>query len=751
MTWTAVGTETKGRWLNPEALALGVFAVALFCSAFLLFFVQPMFAKMVLPRLGGSPGVWSIAMVVFQALLLAGYAYAHGLTTRLSTRASAFVHLALMAVTFVALPIGITSVLGEAPPESPAAWLIGIFVLSIGLPFFALAGNGPLLQAWFSRTGHPQANDPYFLYGASNLGSFAGLILYPVLFEPALSLNDQSALWTAGFATLFVLVALAALTARGGTNGATSAATSVTAEPAPTARQALGWVALSFLPSGLLVAVTAHVSTDVAAAPFLWVVPLALYLLTFSLVFRARPLVPMRIVGLLFLAAAPLLVVVDLLAVQLSWAPLVLPIGFFVLAALVCHDRLYRLRPDARHLTHFYLWMSVGGVLGGLFAGLIAPLVFDTVLEFPLLAVLSVAAVPAVSAAGPARFARTVLPILAVGAIGIAAIALAPEGELRTFVIPYTLCVIGVATMVMLRHGLVVFASVAVLFTATQVWSRGTGAQTFERSLFGVHKVGLVQGGDFRALSHGTTLHGLIRIRDRDGRPMTGRPIPLTYYHPDGPIADTLRAVPGAADGRDLALIGLGTGSHACNGTDADRWTIYEIDPLVVRIARDAARFRFLSACAPTARIVLGDARLTLSHAPGAAYDYLLVDAFSSDSIPVHLLTREAVALYMKRLRPGGLLALHISNRNMELASVVAAIAKDLGLAARIRRDHPAGAANNPDGRTASVVVALARDPATLAPLDAAADWTPLAPTGTAAWTDDYSNLVAAIWRKYRS
>jgi hypothetical protein len=275
------------------------------------------------------------------------------------------------------------------------------------------------------------------------------------------------------------------------------------------------------------------------------------------------------------------------------------------------------------------------------------------------------------------------------------------------------------------------------------------GGRTYERSFFGVHKVETQKAGQFRVLSHGTTIHGAMRIRNPDGTPFEGRPKPLTYYHPDGPIAETLRAVPAAANGRRLGVIGLGAGAHACNGVDADRWTFFEIDPLVVKIATDRSQFRFLSTCAPQARLILGDARLTLAKEPRGLFDNLLVDAFSSDSIPVHLLTREAIALYMDRLTIDGLLTIHISNRHMELASVIGALSRDLGLVARVKHYSPPDGGWDFDQAVSTSVVVIARRAEPLARLGAAESWEPLADIGTPVWTDDFSNIVTAIWRRY--
>lgn len=735
---------------------LAAFTLAIFTSAFLLFAVQPMFTRMVLPQLGGSPAVWSVAMVFFQALLLAGYLYAHVLTTKLGLRQAAFLHLLLMALTAITLPIGVSAALGAPPAEGQAGWLIGVFLVSVGLPFFAVAGNGPLLQAWFARSGHPQARSPYFLYGASNLGSFAALLLYPVLFEPLLSVKAQSAAWSMGFVLLMGSIALAAGLIRNA-DGAVQAR-SQAATPPPSAGAILGWVALAFIPSGLLVAVTAHISTDVAAAPFLWVIPLALFLLTFVLIFRDRPLMPMRFLERILPIMAGGLVLFSYFGSHMFVVLILVHTGFFFVAALVCHDRLYAARPAPEHLTAFYLWMSVGGVLGGLFSGLLAPQIFNRVIEYPLLVVAAVLALPALRNLPLRRFAIEMAPLMLLGlAANYALWQLYGSGE-REVASSVQLAFLGATALAMLVYWRVtVFAAMLpMLFFTLDTLQHLQGGRQFERSFFGVHKLETREDGQFRVLSHGTTIHGAMRIRNADGSLATGRPKPLTYYHPEGPIAETLRATRGAESGRHLGVVGLGAGAHVCNGSAKDRWRYYEIDSSVERIARDPRYFRFLSDCAPETKIIIGDARLTLAKDPEAYFDNLLIDAFSSDAIPMHLLTREAMALYLQALKPDGILTIHISNRHLELESVVGALAREAGVRALFKNDAPVhqAADGTPlaftlENRTSSMVVAIAKNPEVLLPLAALPGWAPIDDRGVAAWTDDYSNILGALWRRY--
>ena len=732
---------------------LAMFTAAIFTSAFLLFFVQPMFTKMVLPLLGGSPAVWSVAMVVFQALLLAGYCYAHLSTKWLGLTRSTIVHLTLLIVTFLILPIGVTNALGEAPAEGQASWLVGVFLLSVGLPFFALAGNGPLLQSWFARSGHPQAEDPYFLYGASNLGSFAALILYPILFEPLLRLKNQSTAWSFGFGVLIVLIAGAAYLLAQNAPKATESAVTVQddAEAAPDLKQIFRWILLSAIPSGLLVAVTAHLSTDVAAVPFLWVVPLSLFLLTFVLIFRDSPLMPMGLIS----RVLPLLAVATVYFSVASGAffllAIILHCLFFFAAALQCHHALYQLRPKASRLTQFYLYMSLGGVIGGLLCGLIAPMVFNRVIEYPVLAILSLLALPKVSEEPLHKWRKQAFIAVAVGVVVFSLVVLAADQPSAALGMIAAIFMAGCAILALffLRRPVVVLAGLMVLFLGTNVLRSIVMTEIAERSFFGVHKIETREDGRFRILNHGTTVHGAMRILKEDGTPDTGRPQPLTYYHPDGPINAALIATPGAETGRNLGVVGLGTGAHACNGATKDSWTFFEIDPLVIRIAKNPEHFRFLSTCAPEARIVTGDARLSLVKERDGLFDNLLIDAFSSDSIPVHLMTREALELYLAKLAPKGILTMHISNRHMELAGVVGALAREAGLAA-LPLHYPGGSGGTGYGAsTPSTVVALARQGETLAPL-AEKGWKPIPASEIRPWTDDFSDIISAIWRHYR-
>ena len=730
-------------------MALPVYAATLFLSAALLFGVQPMFTKMVLPVLGGTPAVWSVAMVVFQGLLLAGYLYAHLMVRHLGLRWAAGIHLTVAAVAFATLPIAVAPGWGRPPAEGEAAWLVGLFVASVGLPFFAVAGNGPLLQAWFARSGSDRAADPYFLYGASNAGSFVALIAYPLAIEPLLPLASQGRLWGAGFALLAGLVAVCALIAiRGG--GTLADAPPAAIGPAPTARQRLSWIAMAAVPSGLLVAVTAHVSTDVAAVPLLWVVPLALFLLTFVLAFRPILPVPGPLLDRLQAwGTGAVLMGIAFPAQMLSFA-LTVHLGLFFVNALLVHRALYDRRPESGHLTEFYLCLSAGGVVGGLFAGLLAPHLFSTVLEYPILLAAALLCRPGLLQREGASARRQALEAVAVGGLavllaGLVAAAAGPLGALPERMTPglVAMLVLVVGAMLSWTAPLRLVLLALAAYPVAVACNPATGESS--RSFFGVHRLSESADGRFRLLHHGTTIHGAARIRQDDGTPFSGRPEPTTYYAARGAIADTVMVARKLVPAPSVAMVGLGAGSMVCHAAPGERWHAFEIDPEVVRIAR--TRFPFLAACAPDMPVTIGDARLTLAEMPGRV-DLLLVDAFSSDAIPLHLLTREALGLYATRLSPQGVLALHISNIHVDLAPSLARLAADQGFVALLRSD----ALQEPyEARLVvpAAVAILTRDHAAAAAARTLG-WTDLVPDmRRTPWSDDYANIIEAMRDRY--
>ncbi|TAK49032.1 MAG: class I SAM-dependent methyltransferase [Xanthobacteraceae bacterium] len=734
------------------ALIFTLYTAAIFTSALLLFSVQPLFTRMVLPRLGGLPAVWSVAMVFFQSLLLAGYAYAHYLMTLRSRLAPVVVHLVVLGAALATLPLAIAPGWGAPPAgEGAALWLIGLFVASIGLPFFALAANNPLLQAWFVRTGHPDGADPYFLYAASNVGSFLALMSYPFVLEPLLTLRAQNLAWSAGYGVLIVLIALCgALLAASPVAEHASNGVAPSPAPAPSWTARARWIFLAAVPSGLLVAVTAHISTDVAAAPLLWVLPLSLYLLTWVLVFQGRPLVSHQWV----LRAQPLAIaaVVALLSAG-SELPLLVMLGghlaaFFVIA-MACHGELARTRPAAAYLTGFYVALSFGGMIGGLFAGLIAPYTFSWIAEYPILLVLAALGRPAPEAR--ARWQGGLWIAIAVAAAGLLAPLVTASAKLsiiddhRVVVIAL---VAALAVLVMSDRWKVA-AVIAVALALMRLYPADDGRVETVRSFFGVHKIVETADGRFNVLMHGTTIHGAQQIRNADGTPVTGRPEPITYYHTDGGIGRAIAAIRARAEAPlRVAVIGLGAGTLACQMKPGEHWRFFEIDRSIVELARDPRKFSYLARCAPDLEPVMGDARLTFAREPAGAYDLIIVDAYSSDAIPVHLATEEAMAIYKARLAPHGAVLMHVSNRHLELASVVVGIADANDLRSWV---YDGGFSRDDEYIFTTEVVVSAREEADVGALATDENWTLTEPEeDQRVWTDDYCNIIGAVWRRLR-
>ena len=743
---------------SRNRLVLIVYTAAIFVSALLLFSVQPLFTKMVLPRLGGSPAVWSVAMVFFQSLLLGGYAYAHFLMKLRNRVLPVAVHLVLLVVALLTLPLSIAGGWGEPPTSGYAFWLLGLFAISIGLPFFALAANNPLLQAWFVRTGHPSGPDPYFLYASSNIGSFLALLSYPVLLEPMFTLRTQNLIWTGGYGLLIVLIAACgALLLRSPANAAIlNMPVDDPDAPAPSWMLRARWIFLAAVPSGLLIAVTAHISTDVAAAPLLWVLPLSLYLLTWVLVFQSRPLLPHK----WMLLAQPLAIagVIILLAVG-GEQNLLLTLGghqlcFFVIA-MACHGELARTRPAAKYLTGFYVALSFGGMVGGLFAGLIAPFTFSWIAEYPILLALAALCRPPGGAERLPRWSSWYWPFLA----ALAVVLIAPSystGEVFRWLDDHRVWLIGAIGVLsaLLALGLnanrwKIFATVVVALAVLRAYPSDDGRVETVRSFFGVHKIVVTANGQYHVLMHGTTIHGAEKFRNDDGSPAAGRPEPITYYHKDGGIGQAIAAVR-ERKGAPLrvAVIGLGSGTLTCASKPGEDWKFFEIDQSMVDTARDPKYFTYIQNCEPNLKPVIGDARLTFAREPDGIYDLIIVDAYSSDAIPIHLATEEAMAIYKAKLAPQGAVVMHVSNRHLELSSVVVGIAD--------ANDMKSWVYNEDSGRDneyifSTSVVVSAREEADVGKLASSDVWAETeADEEQRVWTDDYSNVLGAVWRRLR-
>lgn len=726
-----------------------LYVATILVGSFLLFLIQPMVARMALLRLGGAPNVWNSAMLVYQALLLGGYYYAHRLS-RLPLHRQAAIHLAVLLLAALTLPVGLID-LPPPRPGSEALWVPALLALSIGPVFLAVSAQAPLMQRWF--VADPAAGEPWALYAASNVGSFAGLIAYPLLAEPLLALTRQAWAWSAGYGLLIGLVALCAR-ARWRSEAVTSSenpGVSESSEPLPARRLAL-WLALAAVPSGLMLSTTTHLTTDIFAMPLLWVIPLGLYLLSFVIAFadwRAPAHAISALAWPAMLSAGGLAMISrgshGLIPVLASVALL-----FFVCTAL--HARLYELRPAPQRLTGFYLAMSAGGALGGLFTALVAPLVFDWVWEHPLLVLAAAALLPR-DALPDWRRLKGVEPEMVrlglIAALCFAAFLLwrlhdvnadAEPGALR-WAYAGAITLIGLA-LVPWRWAVTALVLGTMLVQGGIETVEASRAHLRQRSYFGIHTVRDFPEVHLRTLAHGTTLHGE-QFTDPARRRM-----PLTYYGPgSGAALVFTRAETLLGPGARVGVLGLGAGTLACFARPGQRWHFYEIDPVVAGLSR-SGRFTYLNDCTPGAPITLGDARLELAKARRGAYDLLAIDAFSSDSVPLHLFTHEAFGIYLAALSPRGVMMVNISNRFINLEPALAAEVRARGLSAMLREDYPA------DGTewTPSTWVMISRDPAqlkTVARLAPSMPWRPLGAPAPRVWTDDHASVLPYVLWSY--
>ena len=623
-----------------------LYALTIVVSAFLLFQVQPVIAKIILPWFGGSAAVWTVCMLFFQMALLLGYLYAHALVRYLKPRTQMLVHAGLLLVSALALPVYPSASWKPMGGEEPTLRILGLLAVTVGLPYFLLSTTGPLLQAWYARRF--QGSMPYRLYALSNAGSMFALLSYPVLFEPRFTTHQQAWMWSAAYVVFVVLCAVTAIGSGRGVlagPGRDEAASADAAIVPPSAKKYLIWLLLPAVASVLLLAITNHLSQNVAAIPFLWVLPLSIYLLTFILCFegsgwyRRNPYLQLLAVALGSMAYAlsmdstgsvPIRVMVPLFAM-----------GLFT-CCMVCHGELARLKPDPRYLTHFYVMIAAGGALGGLLVGLVAPHLFNALYEMPL---------------GLVACAVLVVWVLR------------QDAELKWFQrwrqpVPIIAAVLTVALAV---------------FVGLQIRSSVRGSRVLVRNFYGALRVRdsgpATQLDATRTLTHGTINHGEQFLNP------ARRDLPTTYYGPETGVGLAIRER-GKTRAIRVGVIGLGTGTLAAYGRPGDYYRFYEINPLVLRLAH--TEFSFLGDSKAKVEVAMGDARLSLERESPENFDVLAVDAFSSDSIPVHLLTLEAVELYFRHLRPDGVLAVHISNRYLDLAPVLEGETRVTGKLARL-------------------------------------------------------------------
>lgn len=725
-----------------------LFGITIFVSSALLFSIQPLIAKMLLPLLGGTPAVWNTCMLFFQAVLLAGYAYAL-LVSRWPLRRQLIAQLVLLCLAFVSLPIGLSVRWINSVPASgdPSLWLLACLAATVGLPFFIISSNSPLLQKWFSRTASESARDPYFLYAASNAGSLLSLLAYPVLIEPVLTLRAQSRLWTIVYALMVLLISVHAfLLYRSKTSETTATEVVINDdEPKLTWNRRLRWLLLAFAPSSLMLGVTNYITTDIASVPLLWIIPLALYLLTMVFAFARRKFVSSRLTDLIVPGATVVLLMLYLAdsAGRGSRVLIIFHLAYFFFAALMCHSQLAGDRPGPTHLAQFYVWLSLGGVLGGVFNALVAPMVFNSVVEYPLAIVLACLLLPKVLEQQPdglrqrrLDFALPVLIFAMTMGLGWLADHVAPvqmSGSVFVVVLP-----LFVSYPLRKRPVRFALSIGGVILAAGLVTGVGQHTLHAERNFFGVIRVVNDPNRGVHSFLHGSTVHG------RENVAPERRCEPLSYYHQDGPLGRIFAEVERSRPQANVGIIGLGIGGTTAYARADQHWTFYEINPAVVSVARTSQYFSYLNDCAKAqVKIVLGDARLQLHSAPDRGYDVLVLDAFSSDAIPVHLMTQQALDLYLSKVAPGGLIVFHISNRNLDLTQVVADLAHSRELSALSMRDMTEPQVN---GRDPSHWVVLARNAADYGALANDSFARPLQSSGERnLWTDDFSNIISVF------
>jgi hypothetical protein len=740
-----------------------VFALTSFVGAVLLFAAQPMIGKMALPIFGGTPAVWNTSLVFFQATLLFGYLFSYGLERagwKSRGRVGALslcLFVGFYALAYLMQPIVLdpNSDRASSPGGDPALALLGVLLRSAALPLVLVSATAPLVQRSFALTGHRHAGDPYFLYAASNAGSLLALLAYPFMIEPNLGLAAQSRLWKWGFLVLAALLVACVLLARRLNRsrpvGNSPLGFDLHREQEPfTPSISLRWLALVFIPSSWLLGVTAYLTTDVASVPLAWIIPLALYLLSFILAFARSAAAFVRVAtkSLPFLIV-PLVLVMSAGFVHVYWIPLHL-IAFFA-GSVACHGWLAQMRPKTEQLSLFYVTIALGGLLGGIWTAIVAPIVFDRVVEYPLAIVLSCLAAPLVKTRDVGRsprewladflFALVVFFIAVSVATNRAGLGDSAVGALGLIVASG----LGILACVTAERRPIRFALVVAGVMAGGAQAPGVSGRLLhiERNFFGVVRVTHDADQKVNRLFHGSTLHGQQSLDPALRRQ------PSTYFTLSGPIGQVFRATEKRLDeqGARVAVVGLGAGTLASYARPGQSWTFYEIDAAMERIARDPRFFTYLrDSEAGSFDIILGDARHRLGDAPDHAYQLIVLDAFSSDAVPVHLLSREAIRLYRGKLANGGLLVFNLSNRYLDLDPLLGRQATDAGLVCRIAYDLDVSEDEKRAGKQPSIWGVMAESESDLDILASEVRWQrPAAGAHSSIWTDDYSDLASYL------
>lgn len=718
-----------------------LFALTIFTSASLLFIIQPMFARMALPLLGGAPSVWNTALVFYQTVLLLGYGYSHLLTKYFKPRQQVLIHCGLLLTPLLVLPIAIPAGWQAPTTDFPIAWLLSLFAVALGLPFFVVSASSPLLQAWFGTS--EQNRNPYVLYAMSNVGSMLALLAYPLIVEPNTSLALQSSSWRWGYLLLVLLFIGCGIRVW---QRAPQAVISQNTQPTQSIdwQRRIKWIAWSAIPSSLLVSVTTFITTDIVAMPLLWVIPLALYLLTFIFVFANKIIIPKQ--ALIWLM--PILVMLIILTmISEANSPILLLLILHLLSlfvvTMVLHQQLADDRPEPQKLTEFYLLMSLGGVIGGIFNGLIAPLIFDAVWEYPLMLCLALMLAPwrkpkPTNRQEWLKLLRVpgLMILLSIGLVlGIKAFDY--HGQSVGYAILFSVAMLVAYTQS--RNPLAFGLSLGGFFSVVSIIGFSQSTVIYqERSFFGVNRV-VNSANRLHLLMHGTTLHGMQFLDPA----LSKRP--LTYYSLNGPLNEIFQIVNQQPATKTIGVVGLGSGATACYAQPQDTWRYFEIDPVVIEIAQNQQFFSFLSQCTPQAPVIVGDARISLAHET-QPFDLLMMDAYSSDAIPTHLITVEAIELYLSKVKSDGIIAFHISNRYLNLEPVLHDLAAELGLLALVH-EYNTDQSVLEEGNIGTKWVIFTKNQALYQQFIDQYQWQNLQNRpNDRLWTDDYSSIITTLY-----
>jgi len=730
-----------------------IYTLTIFTSALLIFLVQPMMAKILLPYLGGAPAVWNASMVFYQLLLLLGYLYAHLSVKFLGARRQAKLHIILLFTSLLTLPLSLNTAVDIIAAEQPISWLLSVLLVSIGLPFFLLSANAPLLQNWFSNIRHPHAKNPYFLYSASNLGSFMALLSYPFLLEPLMRTSSQMSFWSVLYCLFIGLISLSAFLLH---KHFTSKHTEEEIieeeliEEKPTLKRKLHWIILSFVPSSLMLGVTTFITTDIASIPLIWIIPLSLYLLTFVFAFAPKqPLYENSLNAQIIMTSVVSILLIFMINDLKEL--LILHLFMFFAISMVCHGQLSKTKPSAKYLTEFFLLISLGGVLGGMFNSLIAPVIFDTIIEYNIVIVLACFMRPLIGKYKDTKKEKRldiIIPLAFLAFIfayfGIYGIIINNELfaiDLRTSFKLVFILIFFFLCYKFHRRPVRFALCIASLFIAIPIVTDEKTALVptisawksnllhIERNFFGVSRV---QGGDFNTLWHGTTVHGIQLKNEKLLRP-------TTYY---AHLEEVFAELKSSVALKPVGLIGLGAGTVVCYGVKGQEFDLFEIDQTVINIASNKDYFTFLSDCPPNKNIILGDGRLEIAKKEDGRYGIIIIDAFSSDAIPMHLLTMEAMETYLSKVSEDGLIAFHISNRHLDLEPVLSKLSKEHGVFSLTKIHKP-----DPENQVRGAKwVVFAKKEATLTNFKTNKGWTELKYDNSAAWTDDYSNIIQLLY-----